>query len=338
LLGAFYHAKNDLKVMETKEPEINDPNEAIVRVRAAGICGTDLKILHGDYGGTPPVILGHEFSGDVYEVGREVTNVRPGDRVVIDPNLTCGSCYFCLMSQENLCVDMKTTGLNRNGGFAEYCAVHSRTMLRVPDTLPHSEAALAEPLACVLNGFNRSRISAGDSVGIVGLGPIGLLYARVMEHAGVSKVVTFEVNPERAAMAEKLGIEIVIDPTRKGWLKRAMELTDGRGVDVAIDAAGSAAASQTALEIVRRGGRVNMFGIPRPGSKLEVDATRLVTSELEIKGSFIDRFTFLPAVTLLSERFIDVRPLITHSLPLSEARDAFSLVERGAGIKVELNP
>ena len=178
MLGVFYRSKGELAVSQTGDPHPIDAADVIVRVRACGICGTDIKMLHGEYEGTrPPVILGHEFSGEVAEVGPAVENVSVGDRVVVDPNLTCGTCYYCRRSQENLCTQMVTTGMNRNGGMAEYCRVPSSTVHVVPSGLDFEVAAFCEPLACVLNGVNRAQVAPGDTVGVVGLGPIGLLFA-----------------------------------------------------------------------------------------------------------------------------------------------------------------
>jgi len=339
VLGVFYRSKNDLAVLEVEAPRVSSPTDVVVRVKACGICGTDIKMLHGEYGGTtPPVILGHEFAGEVTEVGSGVENVSVGDHVAVDPNLTCGMCYYCRRSQENLCVQMTTTGMNRNGGMAEYCRVPSSTVYVVPRDLPFDAAAFAEPLACVLNAVGRAGVRPGDVVGVVGLGPIGVLFARVLREAGAGEVVCFEVGAARRDLARRLGVSPVIDPALPGWREELSKLTGGRGVDVAIDAVGSPAASETAIESVRQGGTVVVFGIPPPRSKLELDSTRLVTSELDIKGSFIDRFTFPPAIELLASGRVDVRPLVTHAFRLDEAAKAFDAVSSGSGLKVQIRP
>jgi threonine dehydrogenase-like Zn-dependent dehydrogenase len=339
MLGAFYRSKDDLKVMEAEDPRIRDPSDVIVRVRACGVCGTDIKMLRGEYEGTnPPVILGHEFAGEVVAVGENVVNVAVGDTVAVDPNLTCGECFYCRNSQENLCTKMVTTGMNQNGGMAEFCVVNSGTAYRVPASLPFAEAAFAEPLACVLSGVERARVAPGETVGIVGLGPIGLLFARALGRAGAARVIGFEVNPERAATARTLGVTAVIDPTSGSWLEEAKALTGGRGVDVAIDAVAVPAASRTAVDVVRRGGRVVIFGIPPHGAKLELDTERLVKSELEVRGSFIDRFTFPRAISMLAEGSIDVASLVTDVFRLEDAAGAFDAVRNGKGLKVQIHP
>jgi len=269
VLGAYYRSQNELAVLEADYPRVAAPSDVTVRVRGCGICGTDLKMLHGEYEGTaPPVILGHEFSGEVVEAGSAVENVTPGDHVVVDPNLTCGTCYYCRRSQENLCTSMVTTGMNRDGGMAEYCRVPSSTAYIAPASLPFEVAAFAEPLACVLNGVRRAGVAPGDTVGIVGLGPIGVLFARVLEQIGAGSVVGFEVSAERIALARGLGMVSIIDPGEARWREMVGDLTAGRGVDVAIDAVGSPLATRTAMESVRRGGRVVVFGIPPRGSRL----------------------------------------------------------------------
>jgi len=339
LLGVFYRSKNELTVEEVDDPHVADPSDVIVRVRACGICGTDMKMLHGEYPGTaPPVILGHEFSGEVAEVGPAVRNLTVGDRVVVDPNLTCGACFYCRRSQENLCTEMITTGMNRNGGLAEYCRVPAATVHAVPSGLPFEVAAFSEPLACVLNGVRRAEVAPGDTVGIVGLGPIGVLFSRVLERSGASSVIGLEVSPQRTALARRLGLSPILDPANPRWREELEGLTAGRGVDVAIDAVGSPAATGTAIGAVRRGGTVVVFGIPPGGTRIEIDSNRLVTSELELKGSFIDRFTFTPAIRMLAEGTFDVRPLITHTFGLADAPEAFETVVSGSGLKVQIRP
>jgi threonine dehydrogenase-like Zn-dependent dehydrogenase len=339
VLGAFYRSKGDLRVMEAEDPHVRGPSDVVLRVKACGVCGTDIKMLRGEYEGTrPPVILGHEFAGEVTEVGAAVRNVSVGDRAVADPNLTCGTCFYCRCSQENLCTDMVTTGMNRDGGMAEYCLVDSRTVYRVPAILAFHEAAFAEPLACVLNGVERARVNPGETIGVVGLGPIGLLFTRALRLAGAGRVIGFEISRERAELARGLGVSTVIDPTKDGWLAEVRSETEGRGVDAAIDAVATPAASRTAVDVLRRGGRTVIFGIPPHAAKLELDTERLVKSELTLMGSFIDRFTFPRDIAMLSEHAIDVGPLLTNTFALSDAERAFDAVVKSIGLKVQIRP
>lgn len=338
MLGVFYYGINDLRIEETADSRIKNPTDVLVKVDTCGVCGSDIKTLHGEYGGNPPVILGHEMSGDVGEVGSLVKNVKPGDRVVVDPNLTCGTCYYCRRGLENLCENVVTVGLHSNGGLSKYCVVPANAVYKIPDDLSYSEAALSEPLACVLNGFNRCQVKPGDYVGVVGLGPIGFLYSQLLKQSGAARVIVFEVKQDRTEAGKKMGIEHIINPAKQDWKKDFLELTDGRGVDVAIEVVGSPSAAKTALDIVRRGGRVNMFGINKPNVNLEIDAFRLTRYQLEVVGSFIDQFTFPAAIQMLSDRKVDVRPLITHVFPIKEARKAFDLMEQGKGIKIHIQP
>jgi len=338
MLGVFYYGPNDLRVEETKEPKIKHANEVLLRVRACGVCGSDIKTLHGEYGGNPPVILGHEFSGEVHDVGPEVKSVTKGDKVVVDPNLTCGTCYYCRKGLENICDNVITVGMHVNGGLSEYCAVPSSALHRIPDKLPFNEAALAEPLACVLNGFNRCQIKPGDTVGLVGLGPIGFLYLQLLKLSAASKVIAFEVKADRIEAARKMGAEYIVNPAQNDWKERLKEYAGGDGVNVAIEAVGSPPASKLALDIVRHGGRAVFFGIHKPDDRLEVDAYKLTRYEIDVVGSFIDRFTFLPAVQLLSDKKIDAKSLITHTFSLRDAKKAFDTMDQGKGIKIQITP
>ena len=337
MLGVFYYGVNDLRVEEASEPKIKNADDVIVNVRASGICGSDIKTLHGEYDGNPPVILGHEFAGEVYEVGPNVKNVKKGDRVVVDPNLTCGTCYYCRRGYENICEKVITIGLHANGGLAKYCSLPSNALHKIPDWLPFDEAAVTEPLACVLNGLNRCQIKPGDTVGLIGLGPIGCLYLQLLKHSGASKIIAFELKQDRIDTAKRLGAEVIVNPSEPGSLENVKKMTDG-GVNVAIEAVGSPAASKLALSILRRGGRLVVFGIQKPDSKIEIDAFQLTRYELEVAGSFIDRFTFLPAIQMIAEKKVDAKSLITSTFALAEAKKAFDLMEQGKGIKIQLKP
>jgi len=339
MLGAVYRSKGVLEVVETEEPSVRSPEDVMVRVKACGVCGTDLKMLAGEYEGTePPVILGHEFSGEVAGLGKSVRGLSLGDRVVVDPNLTCGVCFYCRNSQENLCIRMSTAGMNRNGGMAEYCLVDARTVYKIPLTMEFETAAFAEPLACVLNGVARARVKPGESVGVIGMGPIGLLFARALQRAGAANVIGFEVSEKRADRARRLGVSTVVDPSNESWQREVRSLTEGRGLDAAVDTAALPAATKTALESVRRGGRVVIFGIPPHGATLEIETELLVKSELELCGSFIDRHTFPRAIELLSSRSVEVGSLLTHLFPLRNAQAAFGVVRGGTGLKVQIRP
>jgi L-iditol 2-dehydrogenase len=338
MLGVYYYGVNDLRVEEAPDPKIKNETDVLVKVNTCGVCGSDIKTLHGEYGGNPPVILGHEISGEVAAIGSLVKNVKAGDRIVVDPNLTCGTCYYCRRGLENLCENVITVGLHSNGGLANSCVVPSNAVYRIPDSLPSGEAALSEPLACVINGFNRCQVRAGDYVGIVGLGPIGFLFFQLLNQSAASKVIAFEVKPDRAEAGRRMGVKHIIDPTTPDWKRELLGMTDGRGVDVAIEAVGSPAAAKVALESVRRGGRVNMFGINKPNVNLEVEAFRLTRYQLEVVGSFIDQFTFPAAIQMLADKKIDAKAIITHSIALKDAKTAFDLMEQGKGIKIHVKP
>ena len=338
MLGVFYYGPNDLRVEAAEKPLVRKANDVLLKVKACGVCGSDIKTLHGEYGGNPPVILGHEFSGEVCEIGSDVNNVTEGDRVVVDPNLTCGTCYNCRRGLENICENVATVGMHVNGGLAEYCVVPSIALHKIPEKLDFNEAALTEPLACVLSGFNKCQIKPGDTVGLVGLGPIGFLYLQLLRLSAASKIIAFEVKTERIEAGRKMGAEFIVNPAEKDWKEQLRKIGGGDGVDVVIEAVGNAPASKLALDIVRHGGRAVFFGIHKPDDKLEINAYRLTRYEIDVTGSFIDRFTFLPAVQLLAEKKIDAKSLITHTFKLSEAAKAFDMMEQGKGIKIQLSP
>ncbi len=298
-----------LHLMERPQPTPQE-GELLVRVRASGICGTDRHIYHGEAPAQPPVILGHEFAGEVVAVGPGVTPDWVGRRVAIDPNIYCGQCDPCRDGRPQLCTSLKAIGVTCDGGFAEFCAVPEAQALPIPDGLSFEEAAMAEPVACCLHGIDLAEIRAGQTVTVLGGGAIGLILAQLARAQGAAEVVVSEPAAPRREIASTLGLEAVPPEVLRDRLPA--------GVDVVIEAVGATVTAAQALEIARRGAMILFFGVTPMGQKIEVEPFQVYQKELTIRGSALNPFTQRRALALLGSGRVNVAPLITHKIGLED--------------------
>jgi L-iditol 2-dehydrogenase len=292
MVAAVLYGREDIRIEEVPVPRAQE-GELIVRVSAALTCGTDLKVFRRGYHAKmiqPPALFGHEVAGIVAEVGEGVSSFAVGDRVVPINSAPCGKCYFCKRSQENLCEDL----LFNNGAYAEYIRIPARIVARntllVPEHVSLEHAALAEPLACALHGFEDSNPHSGDTVAVIGGGPLGLMILHVAALAGC-KVVAVVKHDAQAQAAKALGaahvIQIAQSMSAEDIVLAVRELTpDGRGVDIAIEAVALPETWEQAVEMVRNGGVVNFFGGPETGTKVQFDTNRLHYGDLTLKATF----------------------------------------------------
>jgi len=338
--AAVLHDVRDIRVEEVKKPEIAE-DEVLIEVKAAGICGTDLHFYKGEWKVDMPIIPGHEFSGVIAEVGENVDGFKIGEHVVAEPNITCGSCYFCLMSERNFfCENLKAVGVTVNGAFAEYLKIKGRNLYRIPENLSFEEAALIEPLACCIRGLDNVGIKAGESVLIVGAGPIGLLLMQLVRNFGASMIIQTDLEDYRLEKALELGADHVINVSKEDPIKVIKELTGGYGVDVAIEAVGSPKAITQAVEAVRKGGRVNIFGVSPQDAVWQVKPFDLYSKELTITTSYRSPYTFQRAVKMASSGRLKLKPLISHIFPLEKIAEAFEILDKKLDnvMKVILKP
>lgn len=293
--------------------------EVLLRVRASGICGTDIHILRGEYMGAYPVIPGHELSGDVAAVGPGVTRVQTGERAALEPNIACERCEECLNNRENFCRNWQAVGVTRPGGMSEYVLAPQQAVFPVGD-LAYEQAAFVEPLSCVLHGLERLEPRPGDSVLLAGAGPIGMLLLRGLGLWGAARVDVAERSPARLAFAGAEGA---------GALFPALEQAPRDGYDCVIDATGSPAVMARLLDHARPGGKVLWFGVPPNGAKMELEPFQVFRKGLSIFGSFTSRRNSYQAVELLRGGRIRVADLVSHRLPLAEFERGCTLIETG---------
>ncbi len=296
MLAAVFADEGTLVVREVPVPSVRAADDVVIRVEACGVCGTDLRIL-----AVPPlvrarkgVILGHEYVGEVVEVGRGVVEVRPGERVTVVPDLPCGHCRFCTEGRPNLCENMVSIGGDLDGGFAHYCVAPARAVRKISPDLAVEEAVFAELLACVMGGVQKAALLPGEDVVILGAGPAGLLFMKVFRAAGAGKVIMAEVSPWRADFARRVGADLVVNPKEHDLREAVLAATDG-GAHVVVDAVGSELAA--ALSIARKGARVIVFG-ENQRAECAIRPYLIQSQELRILGNYIGVDVFPKAIGL----------------------------------------
>lgn len=317
--SAVFCGAHTLKVQKSPVPKL-EPDGVLVRVMACGICGTDVHIYEGDKGAadtTPPVILGHEFSGIVEAVGEKVSRVKAGDRVCIDPNKLCGACPYCRTGIGHFCENMVGIGTTVDGGFAEYCAVPESQVYRLAAGTSFEEGAMAEPLACCLHGIDLCEIRPGSAVMVIGAGMIGLLMVQLAKLSGARLVAVLEPVEEKRIMALKLGADLCADPFHEdvpGLLKK-------NGVerfDTVIECAGLPSTIEQAISYAGKKSVVMMFGLTKPDDTIAVRPFELFQKEIVLKASFINPYTQQRAVDLINARRIDVSSMVAGFYGLEE--------------------
>jgi 2-desacetyl-2-hydroxyethyl bacteriochlorophyllide A dehydrogenase len=321
-------------VVTVGEPSVG-ADDVLIRVHAAGICGTDLHIFKGEYESEYPIIPGHEFSGEVVAVGADVINFKVGDHVTADPNIPCNRCAYCQRNEPNQCRNLKAIGVTRSGAFAEYVVAPEGNVFSIGD-LSYGAAALIEPLACVVWGIKQVGVQAGDTALVFGAGPMGLLVAQSLKQAGAVRVVVTDVVPWRLQMAEQLGAThtIVADNQQTAKLK-ALEPD---GFDIVADATGIPAVLEGTFQFVKPRGKIWVFGVTPIGTYVKFPSYEVFRRDLKIIGSFAVNRTFPQSIALIQNGAIKVEPLISHQLPLEDFSKGLELAEKDPKrVKVHFN-
>ena len=337
--AAFFYGKEDIRLHEINIPNIKE-DEILIEIRACGICGSDVRSYYKGVEGRYkiPLILGHEVSGQVFKIGGKIDNFAIGDRVAVAPIYGCGKCSFCLSGQENLCKEVMVFGCNLDGAFAEYMkipvrAIQRGALVKIPDELSDEEAALIEPFSCCLHGVLRANVRPGDTILVIGAGPIGLAHTKLLRLLGASYIIASDVVDSRLEVAKKFGADMTINPQREDSLAKIKELTEDKGADAVIVAVGNPEAITQGLKMVRRGGTVVLFGGCPPNTVVQVDPNFIHYSDTVIVGSIdatMDEFR--RAASLVSA--IDVKPFITHRFPLESIKDAMEMSKSREALKV----
>lgn len=325
--AAVYHGPGDLRVEEVPVRKLKD-NEVKIQVKYCGICGTDIHIFHGDGGCcdvTPPLVPGHEFSGVVAEVGAGVKTVKVGDRVTGDPNDMCGECYFCKNGMQHFCKNNIGIGTTVDGGFAEYVIMREKQVYKVSDDLSFIEAAMAEPISCCLHGIDLCNIKAGDTVLVMGGGPIGMIMMQLAKNAGASKVIMSEPVEEKREQALKLGATKTIDPLHEDVEAVLAEYCEN--VNVVIECVGNVHTQADAVRFAGKGATIMYFGLAAPEESFPIRPDDIFKKELHITSSYINPYSFERAIQILESGTVELESLITNVVPLDNIADVFTKPE-----------
>lgn len=316
------------------------PNDVLIRVKAAGICGTDAHIYNWDNWAQgrikPPVIVGHEFVGEIVEIGSHVQGFQPGEVVSAEGHITCGHCALCRTGQGHVCRETSIIGVDRDGCFAEFVAMPAGNLWRIPPEVPMEWAAIHDPLGNAVHAVLTAEIP-GRTVMILGCGPIGLMAIGVAKAAGAARVVATETNPVRRALALEMGADLVLNPAQDDVLKAVLDATGGLGVDVACEMSGHPDAVRQALACVRNGGRVQLLGLSM--KEVSIDLARdVIFKGITIYGVIGRRMydTWHQMTELLKARLLDLSPVITHRVGIDEFEKGISAITSGAAGKVIL--
>jgi L-iditol 2-dehydrogenase len=340
--AAMLYGVTDLRVEDVEVPKVG-AGEVLVRVKAATTCGTDLKIFQRGYVENViklPTIFGHEWAGEVVEVAEGLEWPKLGMRVRAGNSAPCLHCTMCQKGKYNLCENMIWLW----GAYAEYVKVPPRMVLvnmqEIPEDISYEEAAITEPLACVLHGVEEAGVRLGGTVAIIGTGPIGLLHLLTVKKMGVEKTIMIDLVDERLEFAKKLGADETVNGGREDVIQKVRDLTSGYGVDVVIEAIGLPATWEQALKLAKKGGTVLEFGGCPPGTEVKVNAEQLHYGELTVLGTFhTTPLHFRRALNLIASRTIDVRPLITRKMRLEDIKEAFQILSTSKSeIKIGITP
>ena len=337
--AGVYYNNNDVRLEERPVPSVG-PGEILVRVEACGVCGSDVMEWYRIK--RAPLILGHELTGTIQELGEGVDGFEKGERVFVSHHVPCNTCLYCLRGQHTVCETLHTTNIDP-GGFAEFVRVPSinveRGVMRLPEGMSFDEGTYIEPLACVLRAQDHAGVSAGKCVLVLGSGISGLLHIALARSRGAGPIVATDINPWRFSKAQEFGADVAVDA--EDDVKAALlDANGGRGADVVMVCAGAMSALKQALECVGRGGTVVTFAVPPPGEELPIPVNDFwrngITVTTTYAGSPQD---LLQASSLIERKVVPVAEMITHVLPLSRIGEGFGLVASGAeSIKVVIHP
>ncbi len=323
--SAVFYGKHDVRMVEAEKP-VPAQGELLVKVMACGVCGTDVHIFEGDKGAadcTPPTILGHEFAGIVEEVGSDVTDFRPGDRVCVDPNDVCGACDACRSGRAQFCTAIRGIGTTVNGGFAQYCAVPAKQAYRLSDGTSFEQGAMAEPLACCLHGIDMCDIRPGHSVMVIGGGMIGLLMVQLARLSGAASVTLLEPVEGKRDQGRRLGADLCLDPLKQD-VPQELRRNGIRRIDCVIECAGLPSTIAQAIEYASHQSTVMMFGLTKPDETVSIRPFDIFRKEVVLKASFINPYTQGRAVELINSGRIDVSSMVYEVCPLQRLPEILS--------------
>lgn len=317
---------NELRVIEMEKPTLDAHNNVLVKMTAAGICGSDVGIYHGtNAAATYPRVIGHEMVGVVVETGSTAQKVKVGDRVIIDQVVPCGHCYACRKGRPNVCGNLQVRGVHIDGGYREYMVVPDTDCYLVPDSLTDAEAVMIEPTTIAVQCCSRAQLESEDAVLIIGSGALGSSILRIVRLYHPQKIIVADIDDAKLQEALQNGATDVINSLKEDVPARCRELTGGYGVTVSIDAACVKTSLLTALQATGNAGRVITMGFSV--APTEVNQFVITSKELDVRGSRLQNRKFQDVIDLINAGKVDLRGSISHTFPLTEAQKAFDFVD-----------
>ncbi|MFB4167241.1 zinc-binding dehydrogenase [Virgibacillus sp. JSM 102003] len=329
----------NLEIQEKAEPKAGK-DQVKIKVKYAGICGSDIHTYEGHYKVAAPVTLGHEFSGEVVDVGEGVTEFKPGDRVTSETTFyICGECEYCQAGDYNLCNHRKGLGTQQDGGFAKYLVARKDSLHHLPENVSYEDAAMTEPLACTHHAVYKTEINECDIVVVIGPGPIGLFTAQVARSRGAKVIITGLTNDQvRLDKAEQLGIDHVVNIQKQDITEVVNSLTNGYGADVVFECSGAIPAAKQGLDLLRKKGQYAQVGI-FPASEIQFDMEKVIQKEIRIVGSRSQKpADWEPSLELINNGAVNANDMITHEFDITQWDEAYKAIKDGDAIKVLLTP
>lgn len=326
----------DYRLVEHPIPEIGEC-DVLIENKYCGICGTDIHQFHGIWNLRRGSIPGHEVAGVIRAVGSKVTRLAVGQKVSFDPGITCQVCDFCRNAKHHLCPDRYPVYHYKGGGFAEYSCIPDNLVYCLPEEMPLKWGAFLEPASCCVHGINRAEILPGQSVAVLGGGAIGLMLMQLAFLSGAAKVIVSEPQAERRILAQQLGASKTIDPRNQDTVDTIIDYSDG-GVDVVVESAGLPITVAQSFDVVKPGGKIVLFGVNKPDTNVPFSPYQVFRKEITILGTVLSGNAFPRTLNLIASGKLQVEPLITHVLPLSQLKEAIGMHERQEGVKLLIAP
>ncbi|MCX6090837.1 MAG: zinc-dependent dehydrogenase [Candidatus Atribacteria bacterium] len=338
--AAFFLGPGQMEVREIEKPVAGE-GEVVLQVAACAICGTDVRIFqYGHPKVKPPHTTGHEIAGEIVEVGKGVEGYRVGERVTVVTTISCGHCHYCRRGLQNLCPEQEYIGYHFPGGFAEYlkipkAGVQKGNLLVLPEDMDLLEASLIEPLSCAINGQSYLHIGLGETVLVIGSGPIGCMHVELAKNHGAGKIVIADISSDRLELARRVGADYYINSQKQDLKKEVMAVTDGLGADVIIVAASAGSAQEQALDMVAPQGRISFFGgLPKDKPTITFNSNTVHYKEVGVFGVFASHASqYEEAAQLIYSGRIPAKSLITHVIPLEKIVEGISMVKEGKALK-----
>jgi 2-desacetyl-2-hydroxyethyl bacteriochlorophyllide A dehydrogenase len=330
--AAVFTEPGNIELMEIEKPQVGD-RQVLIKIKYCGICGTDMHIYNGVYSKDKlPLVAGHEFSGVIEQVGKEVKAFEIGQRVTGDINLTCGMCFYCRKNQPFMCQEMQQLGIHMDGAFAQYIVLPEDKVFQIPNKMSFEEAALLEPISCVVRSAKSYNVKIGESITIIGDGATALLHVQMAKISGASPIIVIGLDENRMKKAKELGADYVLKSSTSN-IEQVKELTDGRGADVVIESVGLKVTYEQAFNLVRPGGKIVAFGLSDDSCKIEVKPLDFILKELTMIGSVAGAKNDLAdAISLVQHNRFSLDDYKNNIVPLADISSAFERLKTDRSI------